>query len=273
MKQKIELNLPANLSYSSLIRHIADEVFASVGFVKEWSNRLKLVVDELFMNAVKYGSTENTSVVKILFSYDDQEIEFRVEDDGTGVGKVSADQLRTIVENNKKNNAVTNTSGRGLALITNLWTDKLDIERGSNGGIVISFSKKLETTPPPPPTLVQAAVQQQADVTTPTSPEPKKPEVKRAEYMVKLHGEIDQHNIEVITQPVTEQVNALPENSKLILDFTDVVYINSTFIGHLASWYNEVAKKNSQISIKNANNQVKDVLDLVGLGRVITLVN
>lgn len=277
-KQKIELNVPATLSYSALVRHISDEVFASIGFTKEWCSRLKLVVDELYMNAVRYGSMENKSIVRITFSYTDNEVEFKVEDDGTGEKRISVDELKKLIQNNAKNSTVTQTSGRGLALIANLWTDKLDVEPSSVGGIAIYFKKKIETTPPPAPPLLQtvmetSVVPEAKKEPVKTEEKPVEPEVKGESFTIKLHGEIDQHNIEVLTQPVTDQVGTLPENSTLILDFTDVVYINSTFIGHLASWYNEVQNRKGRLEIRNANEQVMDVLDLVGLGRVLTINN
>ena len=71
--------------------------------------------------------------------------------------------------------------------------------------------------------------------------------------------------------PVQEQLDVLPEGAKLVLDFTDVVYINSTVIGNLAAWHNDVAKKNAQMVLINANEQIKDVLNLVGLTHVLNI--
>jgi len=257
------------LSFSSLVRHISEEVFDFIGFGKEWCNRLKLVVDELFMNAVRYGSTESKSTVHVFFSYDDQEIEFRIEDDGTGERKTSVEELRKTINKNIENNNVTQTSGRGLALIANLWTDHLDINESSYGGISISFKKGVETVPPPPPPLVQTVLKKKSDI---KSKIPKKEKwAKGPDFTVKLHGEIDQANIDAVTLPVDEQITALPEKARLILDFSDVVYINSTFIGHLASWHNNVKQKGGQIVVRNANDEIRDVLDLVGLGRILTI--
>lgn len=266
-KQKIEFNIPANLHFSSLVRNIAEEVFSFAHFSKEWCNRLKLVVDELFMNAVRYGSTEDKSTVHIVFSYDDGHVGFEIEDDGTGSEKKSVEELKTVIQKNASKNDVTRTSGRGLALITSLWTDKLEVKNSSLGGIAISFVKKIETAPPSPPALVKIATPETPKV-VPIQPE-KKP--KGPEITIRLHGQIDQINIEKLTLPVEEQIAVLPEEAILILDFKEVDYINSTFIGHLASWYNNVKNKNGQIVVKNANNQIKDILDLVGLARVLNI--
>ena len=60
------------------------EIFAFAHFSHTWCNRLKLVADELFMNAVNYGSKENESFVFITFSFDNQEMQFVIEDEGKG---------------------------------------------------------------------------------------------------------------------------------------------------------------------------------------------
>ncbi|MBU0578347.1 anti-sigma factor antagonist [Patescibacteria group bacterium] len=254
------------MSFSSLVRHISEEVFNFIGFGKEWCNRLKLVVDELFMNAVRYGSTADTSTVHVFFSYNDEEVEFSVEDDGSGTRKMSADELKALINKNVENNNVTQTSGRGLALIAKLWTDHLDIKQSSFGGLAISFSKHIETAPPPPPPLVQTVIYKPSKSISEATKESKGPD-----FTVKLHGEIDQANIDAVTLPIDEQITALPESARLILDFGDVDYINSTFIGHLASWHNDVQKKGGQIVLKNVNDQIRDVLDLVGLEHVLTI--
>lgn len=266
-KQKIEFNIPANLHFSSLVRNIAEEVFCFVHFSNGWCNRLKLVVDELFMNAVKYGSIENQSTVHIYFIYDDKEVQFQIEDDGAGPQAISVEALKSVIDKNANQNDVTKTSGRGLAMITTLWTDNLDIKESSHGGIAISFSKTIETQPPPPPPLVKAIISQ------PT--EPLKPvEQKKSEgpaFTVKLHGDIDQLNIDKLSLPVNEHIAALPQDGTLILDFSELDYINSTFIGLLASWLNDVKQKGGQIVLKNINDQIKDVLNLVGLGQVLNI--
>ena len=102
-KQKIELKLPANLKFSSLVRHLTEGIFSNAGFSKEWGSRLKLVVDELFMNAVKYGSIEDKSTVHLVLSYNEEMVEFRIEDDGTGAQNISAEELTEIKNNNYYN--------------------------------------------------------------------------------------------------------------------------------------------------------------------------
>ena len=260
------------------MRHLSEEVFHYVGFSKEWSNRLKLVVDELFMNAVRYGSMEDKSLVHVIFSYTDHDVEFKIEDDGTGSQKMTVEDLKSVIAKNANQKEVTKTSGRGLAMITSLWTDKLNISESSLGGIAITFVKKVEAGAPPPSppiqpeVLEQIPVQPQVEVAQPKSA-PIAPEEapKGPTITIELHGEIDQSNVDKLTAPVKEQIETLPEGAILNLDFKDVAYINSTVIGYLASWHNSVKAKKGMVILKNINDQIKDVLDLVGLSHILKI--
>ena len=266
-KKKIELTLPATLKFSSLVRQIAEDVFSHVGFTKEWSNRLKLVVDELFMNANRYASVENESKIYVEFEYDDTSISFKIDDEGAGEKKMTSEDLKKkIAENKSALGDLTKTCGRGLALISDLWTDTLAIVDSPRGGISITFTKVITTEAPPAPPLPQASVAVPA-------PAPKKevsPVVpKGPTEVVKIVGEVDQSNIEEKVKPVEEKVASMPENGVLVIDCAELIYFNSTFIGHLAGWHNAMAKKKGQLMLKNTNTEVKDVLNLVGLSRVV----
>jgi anti-anti-sigma factor len=280
-KQIITISVPANLIYSSLIRHIADEVFGLALFEKAWCSRLKLIVDELFMNAVRYGSTENVSLVHATFMYDENEIRFTIEDDGTGKQSVPADELQNIIQRNEMNKDFTRTSGRGLSMITKVWADDMQITKSEHGGIAVTIAKKIESTTPPPPLpptgLVKQAMERAETILQPTNTQAvqdadhSKTTAEGPLYEIRLAGEIDQSNIDETAAPVLDKLRTMPDGSRLVLDFADVSYINSTFIGHLASWYTLMHKKRGSVSVKNMNKQVTEVLELVGLLNVIEL--
>ncbi|MBN2096555.1 ATP-binding protein [Candidatus Peregrinibacteria bacterium] len=277
-KQKIQLILPANLNYSSLVRHVADEVFSTAKFDKAWCSRLKLVVDELYMNAVRYGSTPDKSSVCTTFEYDESGIQFTIEDDGTGVNAISAEDLKAIIEKNEANSDLTRTSGRGLAMITKLWTDGVIIGKSRYGGISVGFTKALSTAgeaPPPPPAptgLIAKVAAQAAPVPAAPpakTPPPSPPTPKGPSYEIKLSGEIDQSNIDEKVAPIYDQIEVMPEEGTLVLDFSDLEYINSTFIGNLASWYTTLQRKGGRICLKNVNKDIREVLSLVGLLEIL----
>lgn len=272
--------MPANLAFSSLVRHIADEILINAKFSKTWCSRLKLVVDELFMNAVKYGSTKDTSMVYIVFSFSDTEIGFTIEDDGTGKNKVTPEDLEKIIATNRENNDLTRTSGRGLSMITGQWTDSMTVKKSEHGGMAVSFTKKIESAEavPAEPSALLKGMMAKAATSSVMESSTSVPKKDSAEVLpqgpvteVKLSGEIDQSNIDDICAPVTDQAHALPEGSTLLLDFSEVSYINSTFIGHLASWYTTMLTKKGTVKLKNVNSQIQEILELVGLLEIIEL--
>lgn len=285
-----------------MVRHIADEIFGTAKFNKAWRNRLKLVVDELFMNAVRYGSTEDQSVVYVTFEFDQNEVRLTMEDDGTGSQAIPVEELKKKIEQNEANTDLTRTSGRGLAMITKLWTDGMTVEKSQYGGIAVSFVKKIETSsepPSPPPipgglidqtVLKQIAEAKEAAAATaqPTAPADTQQVAATATqqapapvgaqqaangpvYEIKLAGELDQSNAEAKLAPVVDQVQTIPEGGVLKLDFAAVEYINSTVIGHIASFHNDLQKKGGKLLLTNVNEAIKEVLDLVGLLNVLEI--
>jgi stage II sporulation protein AA (anti-sigma F factor antagonist) len=291
-KQTIQIAITANLDYSALVRHVASEVFENARFSKAWCGRLKLVVDELFMNAVKYGSTKDKSVVHISFEFDKDSVQFTIEDDGTGPKAKSAEALKEIIQKNEANNDLTRTSGRGLALIAKMWTDGMQVAQSTYGGIGIGFLKKLENAEQPPatPALDLSMLSPEVPVVAPLRVEPmvapvgampiasQKPSPSAAGpkpqgkiYEVKLSGEIDQSNMTEKVAPVNDQIATMESGSTLSLDFSDLTYINSTFIGNLAGWYRILQKKQGSLRLKHVNESVKEILTLVGLINVIEI--
>jgi anti-anti-sigma factor len=277
-KQTVQITITANLNYSSMIRHVAGEVFENAKFSKPWCGRLKLVVDELFMNAVKYGSTQDKSLIYITFEFDQNAVSFTIEDDGTGPKAKSAAELQAVIQQNEANKDLTRTSGRGLALIAKMWTDGMQVAQSTYGGIGIGFTKKLENASKPPengpmelPTLSQEPSPTPTPLISPIGAPIGAPIGKGPKTTVKLSGEIDQSNMAAKIAPVTEQVNALPEGAILELDLSDLVYINSTFIGNLAGWYRALQQKGGALRLLHATEPVKEILNLVGLANVIEM--
>ncbi len=258
-KQTIEINVPADLGLSAIVRTLAHDVFREAGFPEAWCGRLKLVTDELFMNAVRYGSTPGISVVRLRFVLGDGQIEFHIEDDGTGSQKMTPQELAARINQNEQDQGVARTSGRGLATITHLWTDGVTIDKSALGGLRVAFVKKIETTPPPSfpaGAALVPALSLLADAPT---------------FTFQLSGSMDQDNVDAISKTLQKQILEAPTRFNLVLDFKGLDYINSTFIGLLANWYNQAHPKGGVLQIANANASVRDVLTLVGLTKVILL--
>lgn len=304
--QVINIEFPANLRYSSLVRHIAEEILTTAGFHSVWCSRLKLVVDELYMNAVKYGSTEDISKVKLCFEFDGQRFRFTIEDDGTGPKTTDPEELKQLIITNTVNDDLVRTSGRGLSMITRNWTDEMEVESSDMGGIRILFVKELakatapsaeETTQEPPAELVKMIMDADAQmkevenalVSAPVSAPVSSPAGERITEASSqagisgptgegqliefaLSGEIDLSNIDLVANKIKDKIEKLGEGGILVLDFKGVSYINSTFIGNLASWHTHLSHKGAKLRIKNLLPSVREILQLVGLLDLIEVV-
>lgn len=137
----ITICVPANLKFGAGVRQILGDAFDVVGFEKMWQEKLKMIIDELFMNAVKYGSKEDESIVTIQAKAVDNGIMCSVSDRGQGKKQITAQELKKIIETNKNNTDITKISGRGLAMFTSEWTDSFEIQNNEDNGISVTFEK------------------------------------------------------------------------------------------------------------------------------------
>jgi len=250
------LDLSADLKYSQSLRHFAERFFVSNSVSFRWAKRLTLVLDELYMNAVSYGSSKTSRVI-VRFYADEDKVVFSVQDDGTGAKKAKASQLQAIVEKKAQEMDHHKTSGRGLSMITSQWTDECLADDVPNGGIVITCTK-----------FRSGLGEEDTDKTSETSiiEIPSNAEAKS----ISFKGVIAEYNIMEITEPVFE----LLKNKKpyyLILDFSKLEYFNSLFIGTLADWYRKVTENKGKMVIINATESTREIIELCGLDKIIPL--
>lgn len=270
--QTFTFKVPASLGHSALVRKLAMEIFSMTGFSRPWQSRLQLVVDELFMNAVRYGSAAG-DFVTLDFSFDDREARCTVSDDGHGPRPISAEELKAIVSRNSHELNATKTSGRGIALIAQLWTDRLTIEKNDLGGLSVGFSKAIETAAPPRPPEMERPVSHPASAEAPAFAEaPASAEATAGGvYTLVLSGETNSYTADEVTAPVYRLIGEMPSGSVLELDLKDVTYINSTFVGHVADWYRQLTDKSGSLRLHHVAPPVRDVLELVGLSQIISI--
>ncbi len=269
-QQIVEITLPADLEFSSFVRETSKVFFLQIGFSEDWAERLKLVLDELFTNAYKYGSEKMESKIHITLTFDEENTYFKVEDEGRGEVKVSVEGLKSAIDRNAKElNNLGKKSGRGLALISTLWTDELTLEDSSKGGLSVGFKKKIsKEIPLSPPTFdLASASAKRIEKVVHTSQVSVMPEGPT--QTIPLEGEIHSGNIEEKIQPIISQLATLPEGGVLVLECHNLHYFNSTFIGHLASWYNKIKDRDGHIVLKNTSKEIRSVLNLVGLSHVV----
>jgi anti-sigma regulatory factor (Ser/Thr protein kinase) len=140
MKQKhkkIYIHIPADLSYSQSVRSFGKSLMETTEMEESWVARLVLVIDELFSNAVKYGSLNSDEYIDIIFSIYEKKIEISVSD----MGKHPPIDPKKLEQKIHKRVEYTDTNGRGLAIIAKEWTDSLSISNNESGGIHVSFQK------------------------------------------------------------------------------------------------------------------------------------
>lgn len=257
----IDLKIPADLRFSSGVREFIDEFCIYSNFNHTTCNQLKLIIDELFMNAVRYGSGPNSDVI-VKIHYKNKIIKGQIEDTGEGKQKITDKDLKKIILTQTNNNVLTKTSGRGLAQIVKAWTNKMDITNNKKGGITITFEKSVEIK-----TDSKESDKRKRESLLRIEPTSLK------EFKFVFEGEISDDNIKenkkIISVFLKEHTNAY----RIILDFSKLHYCNSTFIGQIADWYNKMHKRNGEIVILNPNKDILDIIDMVGLTKIIPIQN
>ena len=254
----LDLKIPADLRFSAGVREFIDEFCLFCEFERTTCNQIKLIIDELFMNAVRYGSGSNSDV-KLTLGYHQNLLKGMIEDAGEGREQIKKEELEKIILTQTNNNVITKTSGRGLAQIVKRWTDKMEIKNNAKGGIVITFEKKIE---------FKKEAEKEAKI-----PLLKIQPNALKEYKFVFEGEIDEGNIKENKQIVNDFLKEKTDAIRIILDFSELHYCNSLFIGQIADWYNKMQKRNGEIVILNPNQDILNIIDMVGLTKVIPVQN
>ena len=123
--EKIEFELPSDLSLMNGVLHYLIERVARLGVIKPDRSNLFIALDEAFVNAVKHGNKNDPAkLVRITADLSPQEARFTIEDEGEGFDPA------TIPDPLDPANLF-KTSGRGVLLIYNIM-DKVEYnERGN----------------------------------------------------------------------------------------------------------------------------------------------
>lgn len=253
--KNIKILLPASLAYSAAVREIAEEAAKQAGFERKQTNMCRLVVDEIFMNAVRYGSDKESHVF-IEGVINENQLIFAVEDEGKGVKKVSAGELKTIIQQEVDNVSLKKTHGRGLAQITSNLVKAYEIYDKEGGGLRIEFvlEKQDETT-----TEREDFLQRDTSKIL--------PEVK-----IDLSGSIDLNNIEEHALKISSILEEHTEHAfRLVLNMEHLDYCNSTFLGYLASWQSDIENKGGESVIQNPSESIFEIMDLVGITKIFVV--
>lgn len=85
-----------------------------------------------------------------------------------------------------------------------------------------------------------------------------------------IYGEIDHHSARVIREEIdTNLQRSLPK--KLVLDFRDVTFMDSSGVGLIMGRYKLVKSMGGEIIIRNVREPIGKVMKLAGLDRLATI--
>lgn len=88
-------------------------------------------------------------------------------------------------------------------------------------------------------------------------------------FTIKLLGDLDAVTIEPYSSVIDKLITTITSPSVVLLDFSQVHYMNSTAIGNIAHWYSLFQDKESEVHMIGLNENIYDTLDLVGLIHII----
>jgi serine/threonine-protein kinase RsbW len=123
--EKIEFELPSDVSLMNGVLHYLLERVAKLGVIKPERSNLFIALDEAFVNAVKHGNkSDHSKLVRITAELSAREARFTVEDEGDGFN------LQDIPDPRDPENLF-KSSGRGVLLIYNIMDEVEYNERGN----------------------------------------------------------------------------------------------------------------------------------------------
>lgn len=89
-----------------------------------------------------------------------------------------------------------------------------------------------------------------------------------------LSGELDECSAEYVRISLDDLLTSVAKNkTKLVLDFSNVSFMDSTGIGVLLGRYNKFSKNDIMIYIKNPTSYVNRIFEMTGIYQIIPKVS
>ena len=88
--------------------------------------------------------------------------------------------------------------------------------------------------------------------------------------IVYMSGELDHHSAEEVRNKIDASLEREKCN-KLVMDFSGVTFMDSSGIGVIIGRYKKLTSKKGSLCIANVNSNIKKVLDLSGIFKIIKL--
>lgn len=87
---------------------------------------------------------------------------------------------------------------------------------------------------------------------------------------IKLRGELDHHSADEARVLIDEKIKN-EKFKKLVIDLKSLDFIDSSGIGFVIGRYKVIRKRNGVIEIVNASQNVRKILDMSGIGKIINI--
>ncbi len=88
--------------------------------------------------------------------------------------------------------------------------------------------------------------------------------------LITFDGDLDKLGLESIRDQIDEVTEKI-EKQYLVFDFTLLSFINSESIGYLLTTHSRLVKKGKILVIVNAAEHVKDVLEVIGMTKLVKM--
>lgn len=86
---------------------------------------------------------------------------------------------------------------------------------------------------------------------------------------ISFKGQLDETNVDEKAKLIYEVIEKNPQNLMLIMDFSNLEYMNSKSIGYLTDWYSKISEGGGKVVIAGARPNILDILEVVGLTQLI----
>ncbi len=89
--------------------------------------------------------------------------------------------------------------------------------------------------------------------------------------VIVLEGQLDESNVDNFAPNVYQLIESSPTGTNYIIDLEKLTYMNSKSIGYISDWYGKITAKNGKMVIAKPLSNIKDILNVVGLDKVIPI--
>lgn len=97
-----------------------------------------------------------------------------------------------------------------------------------------------------------------------------KPSGHHKDYrLISFIGNLDKAGLDEVRAQIEEIVESVHDEKYLVFNFEDLEFINSEGIGFLLMLHTRLVKKDKKLIIVHAVDHVKDVLDVIGMLKII----